>query len=899
MKSDFFYSKSTGLYVSRKPLKIDGRVKEAAQRANIDIEWDDEGRLNYIDYDNSRKLLDTLEAHMMTPTEYWQVMSDAIKEEDKDMIQELVSNKYAEWLNRAYLKDGSYIDNPKILGNFKYEGEIKKKDFPHGRPGWFNPENNIDAETGMPIKVEINREKYATSWKYWNPDTSVTPTDTCAPIRGYVTSVGKPSWDCGIPADSRQPVKIIRECRYQPLQSVIDINILKKAYEIVESKDSNQLLEFLVQEGHHFEGSYDLTIYKLREQYFDLLGKAGLNGENISQATKKLWKSDNEFSYEGFEKYIHSRQKSLEEALANNKDVVFVMGHKNPDTDTVVSAVFEAWRNHLMNGDQVEYIPVVQSKRMPDEIDHLLGNLSKSIMFTDNQLYKDAKDSGLARWISVDQNYEPEVQKYFISMIDHHIVSDVAKNQDIPKTLEMAGSCTGLITRKYIGMGLKMPEKLAKILYGATLMDTENRVDHKMTAQDEKVMYYLKDRARIENDHPFYQELMSYLLNTNDADLLFKRDYKEDWGFGFAVTKIKKGFSRDGRVLKTEMVDRLRQLAVQNNADKNLPLTLLRVTDYEDDNETVRRERVYLEYNKQATKEFKQATSNLLENIIRFEFPQTNLNTTDAFVEFWGTGLQLSRKKTAPVLEPIVEAFNQYFYSPSIDLWVKRDFLRQSSELKDVYKDLSTDETGRVNYVNYKDVKWIADKLDFSVLSLPEYWQVLKDAEKIKDVQMIDSLQGANFVEFLDTAIVDKKYMINHPDLDGEKVLGEKQNVYVPKGLPGLIHPKDIDMETGIPKKVMPPNQYGNPELWRYWEPDSNLVFPCRSYIFLLGQPCWDGKFHINDSFPNLGVRPVVEKPPQPKVEVSFDRDYLVTNIIMGGDKFINKWPKNISELYR
>ena len=39
MKSDFFFSKSTSLYVARNPLKIDARVKIASETAYVRMNW--------------------------------------------------------------------------------------------------------------------------------------------------------------------------------------------------------------------------------------------------------------------------------------------------------------------------------------------------------------------------------------------------------------------------------------------------------------------------------------------------------------------------------------------------------------------------------------------------------------------------------------------------------------------------------------------------------------------------------------------------------------------------------------------------------------------------------------------------------------------------------------------
>ena len=81
------------------------------------------------------------------------------------------------------------------------------------------------------------------------------------------------------------------------------------------------------------------------------------------------------------------------------------------------------------------------------------------------------------------------------------------------------------------------------------------------------------------NEDEFYSDLMSFLLNTDDPDVLFGRDYKEDWGFGFAVAKIKNGFTSGGEKVKKSLIKKAVKLAHENNISKNLPLTILRITD--------------------------------------------------------------------------------------------------------------------------------------------------------------------------------------------------------------------------------------------------------------------------------------------------------------------------------
>jgi hypothetical protein len=64
----------------------------------------------------------------------------------------------------------------------------------------------------------------------------------------------------------------------------------------------------------------------------------------------------------------------------------------------------------------------------------------------------------------------------------------------------------------------------------------------------------------------------------------------------------------------------------------------------------------------------------------------------------------------------------------------------------------------------------------------------------------------------------------------------------------------------------------------------------------LLDQPSWDGKFHFNESFPNLGLRPVVKEVKEPEVKISWDDEYLTVDMFIEGENRIKKWSKKISD---
>lgn len=515
---------------------------------------------------------------------------------------------------------------------------------------------------------------------------------------------------------------------------------------------------------------------------------------------------------------------------------------------------------------------------MPEEIAKLLGeNLSHKFFTWDSLEYQEASSLGQTRWILVDHN-QSEHQRFVERIIDHHALSQAALKMKVIRSWEMVGSCTGQIVQKLYGSGISLDTETAEILLGATLMDTENRNDKKMTFRDELIMDELQRIALID-EKELYQTLMDALLRTNNAEHLFKRDYKEDWGmFGFAVAKVKQMFDQEGNALKDELLQKLQHEAEKNNNAKNLPLTLIKVVDYLDDNETINRERMVMVFNEHVSPELQRLLPQLIEEILAVEFDgKAIIEHRDNYVDYWGVGKQLSRKATAPIIEPLIEAFSKYYYSESLEKYVSREFLKADDTVRKIAKDLeiefSEDAHGFITNINYFDTKRLTEALGFSFLSLSEYWKVLSEAKDMNDVQLFKHLQSPGFTEWLDTVIEDSEYLINHPELiygaDGISFNGDVSRVIVSEGVPALILPEEIDKETGLPSKTYNPQQYGDQRFWRYWSPDASIVIPTRGHIFLLNQPALDMKVHPQQRFPKLGIRVCRENLPTPDIRIT------------------------------
>lgn len=901
-ENEFFFSPSLGQYVSRKPLSVDDRVVSAAEKLGIHLSWDDKGRICDISLVDAKNLMTALGSSLLSPSEYWKTLNDAQHAKDHLMLKSMQSNEFAEWLDVAFKRDTNglvqMIEHPDFInGELEYDNpNWTTINQPCGRPGWFNPALGVDPKTAMPnfVKEESSKNTLdwtGQTWKYW----STFRTDrSVGAIRGYVISSGTPSFDCDIPWTAHQDALMIREVRSEELtrplsKDLVDLaDSIYKYYETTlamkAGEKNNQaqedffskrefIFQFIRDNFAELNSTDHSSAFKIKEQLIDALGAIRLEGETIGdidtlntckEISSLICGQNKQFRWSELLEFVKTRYESIDKARSTGKPIIFVMGHENPDTDTVIASLFEAYRNSLIDSKQ-EYIPILQAKTMPDEIRALVGDeLSDSMMTFENPQYRSELQRGVARWILVDHNVSPQ-QKYARSIIDHHVMSDTAKCLSISRTSEMIGSCASQVGMKILGSGCELDSQASTILLGAALMDTENRSSHKMTSRDIRIMDLLTKNSEIQSESLQYQRLMSALLNTNDSEVLFGRDYKQDWGLlGFAVIKVTGVLSKDGEVLKPQLIKDLLEFGYKNNARQNLAVTMIKIVDYDLDNENVNRERLYLCFGPHATLEFKEDLFSCVQEVVKLQLgKRVQVSRIDDGIEYWGVGDQLSRKISAPIFAEVVALHNSFCFISSVGKWVSREFLTLTEEVQGIANklqiSLSADDKGRVRNVTYREAKLIAQELGAEILSLPEYWKVLKESKDINDEQLQKHLISQDFVEFLDTVIIDGSNVMHHPvaiKKDGDiKLEGNLDKISVPIAKPGLILEANIEPRNGFPEIVESPMQYGNPDHWRYWSPDSNSAVATRGSIFLLGKPALDLKVTTEDALPNLGIR--------------------------------------------
>lgn len=445
-----------------------------------------------------------------------------------------------------------------------------------------------------------------------------------------------------------------------------------------------------------------------------------------------------------------------------------------------------------------------------------------------------------------------------VAMIDHHQLNKELQGGtlEIPCKIEMMGSCTAIIARDCMERGYDFDVQLSRILYSAMLMDTEKRVPHKMTEADVQLMDVFRKKAEVTSDDALYEAIMKHLISETDGSRLYRRDYKHYYGFGFSVLKVTDMLDKPGL---EEWLETVFALAREDNRVNNDYFTLVKIVDYKAGGLQVHKERLYWIWNHQENPYLIEKLKELIDNIVQCCMPGGTITYNEHYVEISNTGKQLSRKKIVPAIETLVGCCGQYAYIERLGKWVAKDFLKGNAAVKAFLPDVKTDVKGRVCNISFLQSKELLKHLGMSMLSLKEYWKVYEEAKEKQDTALSKSLVDSDFLEFLDTCCING-VLVHKPMVEREGIVksADTYDDAVLYANPGLISPAYIDKKTGLPSQIFSAANYHDKSLWRYWSPmaDKTYIFS-RSYIFLLQQPCLDAKATPEESFVNMGIRPV------------------------------------------
>lgn len=205
---------------------------------------------------------------------------------------------------------------------------------------------------------------------------------------------------------------------------------------------------------------------------------------------------------------------------------ICVVGHSNPDTDSVTSAIA---LTALLNAQGQDAKACMQSNAenlnpesttvlnrfglaMPEELSDAAGKTLALVDFSDIS-------QGPANIGDAD----------VVTIVDHHKIGDVTTNNPILFRNEPVG-CTGTVLNKmFKDAGVEIPKDVAGGMLAAILSDTVNFKSPTCTDDDKAAVTELKVTAGVEDTEELFMEMLKAKSSVDGVpakDLLF-RDYKD------------------------------------------------------------------------------------------------------------------------------------------------------------------------------------------------------------------------------------------------------------------------------------------------------------------------------------------------------------------------------------
>jgi len=243
--------------------------------------------------------------------------------------------------------------------------------------------------------------------------------------------------------------------------------------------------------------------------------------------------------------------------------VKYVLGHKSPDTDSIVSAIMYS---RLLNklGKEAKAIKL---GKINNETKFLLETTNFEIPETFETL---ASGSEI---ILVDHNERKQTIDNFeelnlVEIIDHH---KVTLNTSSPLWIrtEIIGSTASIITKMFFEKNIDIEENEAKLLIGAILSDTLHYRSPTTTDSDKELVEALNEIAQIDDIEKFANDLFAAKsdLGNISAEDLIKLDYKnyEFGGETFGIGVVETTNPNYTLSRKSELIEKMMEIKKKDN----------------------------------------------------------------------------------------------------------------------------------------------------------------------------------------------------------------------------------------------------------------------------------------------------------------------------------------------
>jgi manganese-dependent inorganic pyrophosphatase len=205
---------------------------------------------------------------------------------------------------------------------------------------------------------------------------------------------------------------------------------------------------------------------------------------------------------------------------------ISVVGHANPDTDSVTSAIALAT---LLNAQGMEAKACMQIAAA--DLNPESTTVLKRFGLAAPELLDDAagKEIALVDFSDIAQGPANLASAELVAVVDHHKIGDVTTNNPILFRAEPVG-CTGTVLNKmFKEAGVAIPKDVAGGMLAAILSDTVNFKSPTCTEDDKVAVNELKAIAGVADTEELFMAMLKAKSSVDGVpakDLLF-RDYKD------------------------------------------------------------------------------------------------------------------------------------------------------------------------------------------------------------------------------------------------------------------------------------------------------------------------------------------------------------------------------------
>ena len=199
-----------------------------------------------------------------------------------------------------------------------------------------------------------------------------------------------------------------------------------------------------------------------------------------------------------------------------------VLGHKNPDTDSIIAALAAA---NLYQGRGIDAVAVAQGAPAP-ETEYVLNrfNLKSPEVVTSVA----GKDIYLVDFSDLGQAPDDFKEANLKGIVDHHKLGDVTSDSPLECWIQPLGCSNTVLKLMHDYYGVKIPADLAGGMLCAILSDTLLFKSPTCTEADVKAAHELAEIACIKDIDVLGMDMFKAKSNLNAAprDLIF-RDFKD------------------------------------------------------------------------------------------------------------------------------------------------------------------------------------------------------------------------------------------------------------------------------------------------------------------------------------------------------------------------------------